>query len=96
MRVLLAIRACGRGAYDVSVARRMARDSWGAPSFGALHYAVNRLMGAGLITTRLEDGSASRAGRKKRVLEITPSGRAALARHDAPETEGAALTAAHA
>jgi len=88
--VLLALAApateLGREAYGRAVLRevqaRLDRDV----SAGAVYATLDRLEAKGLISSRVGDGDASRAGRPRRYYAVEPEGLAALrASRDAVE-----------
>jgi PadR family transcriptional regulator PadR len=65
------------------------RGSTRLTSHGTLYKALGRLEAARLLSSRWEDSAiAEEAGRpRRRLYQVTGSGRAALAAHDATEAE---------
>ena len=76
--VLLAIVRLGEDAYGRAILKdvqeRLGRDV----AAGAVHSTLERLERKGLLSSRLESGTAVRAGRQRRYYRMQPSGLTAL------------------
>ena len=78
--ILLAIVSLGDGAYGRAVFRAVENGFGGSRivSAGAMYTTLDRLETKGLLTSRLETGTADRAGRSRRYYRLTASGASAL------------------
>jgi len=76
--VMLAIVRLGDGAYGRAILRevrdRMKRDV----AAGAVHATLDRLENKGLVSSRLEQGTAIRGGRARRFYRLRAAGVHAL------------------
>jgi DNA-binding PadR family transcriptional regulator len=78
--VLLSILRLGEEAYGLAVREELDEVAGRSPSSGALYTTLDRLERKGLIASSAGDASGSRGGRARRYVEVTPEGRALLAR----------------
>jgi len=76
--VLLAIVKAGEDAYGRSVLRGVEDALNRGVAAGAVYATLNRLESKRLISSRLGEGTAERAGRARRYYRLTASGAAAL------------------
>jgi len=78
--VLLTIASLGDKAYGVSVQEAIEQRSARSISIGSLHSTITRLEEKGYLTSRLGDPTQERGGRRKRLFEVTHSGKVAVHR----------------
>lgn len=76
--ILLAILRVGDRAYGVSVQRELAERTGRRLTRGAIYTALRRLEAKGFVDGALGEATPSRGGRAKRLLFLTPEGKAAL------------------
>lgn len=76
--VLLAIVKAGEDAYGRSVLRGVEDGLGRGVAAGAVYATLDRLEKKRLITSRLGEGTAERAGRARRYYKVTASGATAL------------------
>jgi DNA-binding PadR family transcriptional regulator len=76
--VLMAILRVGDQAYGTRVIRELDERADRKVSPGALYATLDRLEDKGLLRSRLGDATPGRGGRRKRLLEVTEPGFAAL------------------
>jgi len=76
--VLLAILRLGDDAYGVPIRREIEQNAGRSVARGALYTTLDRLVGKGLLTSRVGEPTAVRGGRAKRYFDITPLGYEAL------------------
>jgi DNA-binding PadR family transcriptional regulator len=76
--ILLAILRLGEDAYGVSIQEELAERTGRIFSIGALYTSLSRLESKQLIESRTGEPTAQRGGRAKRLISVTPAGRAAL------------------
>jgi DNA-binding PadR family transcriptional regulator len=75
---LLVVVGLGRGAYGVTVQRRLERDAHRRIALGAVHAALGRLERKGYLLSEFGEATRQRGGRRKRLFEATPAGIRAL------------------
>jgi len=78
--VLLAIMRRGQEAYGLAVMDELQEVAGRMPSSGSLYTTLDRMERKGLVASTEGEASAERGGRPRRYLEVTPEGRAQLAR----------------
>lgn len=76
--VLMVISASHGRAYGVSIFDAL-QTAGASSSLGAIYATLERLENDGLVYSELGAPSASRGGRRKRLFQMTTSGKAALA-----------------
>jgi DNA-binding PadR family transcriptional regulator len=76
--VLLAILRLGDEAYAVPVRAQLETHTGRSVARGALYTTLDRLETKGLLRSRLADADASRGGRPRRYLTVTPAGLSAV------------------
>ncbi len=76
--VLLAVGILGDRAYAISVSEEIASQTNRTVSISPVHTALYRLEKKGFVTSKLAGATAVRGGRRKRMYEMTPTGRAAV------------------
>ncbi len=72
--VLLTVGVLGDDAYGVAISDDLRERSGRKPSIGALHTALTRLEDKGYLTSRMEEATPDRRGRRKRFYSLTASG----------------------
>ncbi|HZY82395.1 MAG TPA: helix-turn-helix transcriptional regulator [Cyclobacteriaceae bacterium] len=75
---LLAIASLVSNAYGVSVKELLEERTGRTMTIGALHSTITRLEEKGYVTSYLGEPTQERGGRRKRLYELTKSGKAAL------------------
>ena len=70
--VLLAILQVGDGAYAVPIIQRIEARTGRTVSHAGVYVALRRLEDKGLATSRLEDATPKRGGRRKRYFDVAP------------------------
>ncbi len=76
--VLLAVVGLSPMAYSVAVADELERETGQRVTAGAVHAALDRLEGKGMLTSQMGEATRERGGRRKRLYTITPAGSAVL------------------
>ncbi len=76
--VLLVVGILVDEAYGVSVAEAIEEQTGRRVSLSPVHSALYRLEEKGFVKSELRGATKSRGGRRKRMYEITPAGKAAL------------------
>lgn len=76
--VLLAILRLGNGAYGIPIRKEIEEHTTRSVARGALYTTLDRLVGKGLLTSRIGEPTPVRGGRAKRYFDITPLGYEAL------------------
>lgn len=76
--LLLAVMALGDEAYGVTIKDHVTRTTGRVLSVGATYTSLERLVGSGLLTSRIGEPTAARGGRAKRFYEVTAEGARAL------------------
>ena len=76
---LLAVLGLQAEAYGVTVQRHLEKETRRAVSIGAVYAALDRLEAKGHVASRVGDPTAARGGRSRRIFDVTPGGRRALA-----------------
>lgn len=76
--VLLAVGSLGDQAYGVAVKDLLVEKGGKTPSIGALHSALHRLEGKGMLDSWIGGATSERGGRRKKYYSLTPIGKKAL------------------
>ncbi|HUF48447.1 MAG TPA: PadR family transcriptional regulator [Vicinamibacterales bacterium] len=76
--VLLALARLGDEAYGVTIRRTLAERGGRRASFGAIYSTLRRLEAKGLVRSRLGAPEPVRGGRARKMVSLTPRGRAAM------------------
>jgi PadR family transcriptional regulator PadR len=76
--VLLAVQALGDEAYGANIERTLEREARRPVSLGAVHAALERLEGKGLLESQASEPIGERGGRRRRIFSPTREGRAML------------------
>lgn len=61
-------------AFGSAILEEIARRTGRRVSRGSVYITLDRLEDKGLLASRLDDGSAARGGRPKRLFRVTPAG----------------------
>jgi len=78
--VLLAIARRGDNAYGVTIRDELERETSRTLDLGSIYKTLGRLDAKGYLRTRVSAPTAERGGRRKKLYELSPSGRAVMAR----------------
>lgn len=78
--VLLALIRLGSEAYGVTVRQEISRRARRAVTLGSVYKTLLRLEEKGLVQARIGPPTAERGGRRKKLYQVKPAGRAALVR----------------
>ncbi len=76
--VLLALCVVGDDAYGVSITDEINRQSARPVHLSGVHTALYRLEEKGLVLSKLGGATKERGGRRKRIFEVTATGKRAL------------------
>ncbi|WP_422361443.1 PadR family transcriptional regulator [Reichenbachiella sp.] len=76
--VLLVVGLLFPNAYGVNVRQEIESQIGRKVVLGAIHSALNRLESKGFLVSKLADETHVRGGRRKRLFQITASGKKAL------------------
>ena len=76
--VLMAVLQLEDDAYGTTVLNELSERGGRKISPGALFATIDRLEGKGMVRSELGDPTPGRGGKRKRFLEVTPSGISAL------------------
>ena len=76
--VMLSIVRLGDGSYGRAILKEVQERIQRDVAAGAVHATLDRLEGKGLISSRLEPGTAIRAGRARRFYRLRAAGVHAL------------------
>ena len=74
---LLTVMALGQGAYGVAVQQYLEDVMGREVSLGAVYAVLDRLERKGLVRSTFGEVTRERGGKRKRLFEATPAGRAA-------------------
>lgn len=78
--VLLLVAVLHGNAYGVSVMEEIETQTGRSVNISAVHAALRRLEEKGYLRSEWSEASTQRGGRRKRLFELTQTGRAALER----------------
>jgi len=76
--ILLMVALLNKEAYGVLIAEELQKQAGRELSISAVHAVLHRLEEKGFVKSRMGGASAERGGRRKRLFNITSSGRNAL------------------
>jgi DNA-binding PadR family transcriptional regulator len=76
--VLLALLRLGDEGYGIAVQREIEERTGRVSSLGAIYSTLLRLEEQGLLVSRVGQPSPVRGGRRKKLYQVQPAGRAAL------------------
>ena len=76
--VLLLVGIMGEEAYGLAIVGELKTQVNRTATIGAVHSALSRLEDKGLLNSRLSGATKERGGRRKRIFEITATGKNAL------------------
>ena len=76
--VLLIVAILNGEAYGVAVMNEIDEQTGRLVNISAVHAALRRLQEKGFVKSSWSEASAARGGRRKRIFEITQSGRDTL------------------
>ncbi len=76
--VLLIVGYLFPDAYGLAVKNELIEQSGRKIAIGAVHAALNRLEEKGFLQSKLAEGTRKRGGRRKKLYEITATGKRAL------------------
>jgi PadR family transcriptional regulator, regulatory protein PadR len=82
--ILLALARLGDDAYGVAIREVLAERGRRPASFGAIYSTLRRLEDKGLVRSVRGEPEPVRGGRAKKLVTLTPRGRAALRAAHAP------------
>lgn len=78
--VLLAIARLGANAYGVTIRDELERETSRTLDLGSIYKTLGRLDGKGLLRARIGAPTAERGGRRKKLYELSATGRAVMTR----------------
>ena len=78
--VLLAILRLRNDAYGVTIREELERETSRTLTLGAVYKTLGRLEGKGLLETRVGPPTRERGGRRKKLYDLTETGREAARR----------------
>ncbi len=76
--ILLLVGILDKEAYAFKIAEEFEGQTKRSVSIGAVHSTLTRLAEKGFLDSKMGESSAERGGRRKRIYEITASGKRAL------------------
>lgn len=76
--VLLALLRLGNDGYGIAVQREIEARAKRVITLGAIYSTLARLEERGFLASRVGDPSPVRGGRRKKLYDVRPAGRAAL------------------
>lgn len=79
--VLLVVVGLKEDAYGMTIRRALSRETGRDWSIGAVYDLLYRMEKQGYLTSALSDPTPERGGRKKRIFQLTETGREILSRH---------------
>ncbi len=77
--VLLIIGVLYPDAYGLAIKQEVENQTNRSPAIGAIHSVLNRLEEKGFLKSHLAEATHERGGRRKKLYEITASGKQAVA-----------------
>jgi DNA-binding PadR family transcriptional regulator len=80
MLVILAVMHLGADAYPPAVRREIERRARRPVARGAIYVTLDRLEAKQLLTSRVDQDEAARAGRPRRCYRVSPKGARAVRR----------------
>ncbi len=76
--VLLAILRLKDGAYGVTVREELEKETSRRLTLGTIYKSLSRLEDKGFLSARTSEPTAERGGRRKKLYQVSLSGRAAV------------------
>jgi DNA-binding PadR family transcriptional regulator len=76
--VLLCIAGLAQEAYGLAIQQELESQTNRSINLGAVHAACNRLQDKGFLDAHLGEKSQKRGGRRKKIYQVTTSGKEAL------------------
>jgi PadR family transcriptional regulator PadR len=76
--ILLIVGVLFPDAYGLSIRRTVIEQSKRSVAIGAVHSALSRLEEKGFLSSKLDDATNKRGGRRKRLFTITQAGGMAI------------------
>ncbi len=76
--VLLVVGLLADEAYGLAIRDELEKQTGRGSAIGAVHATLNRMEEKGYLTSRMTAATQERGGRRKRVFQITASGKRAL------------------
>ncbi len=76
--VLLIVGVLYPEAYGLNIRTEITSQTGRKAAIGAVHSALNRLESKGYLTSELAEATHARGGRRKRLFQITSTGKQAL------------------
>lgn len=76
--ILLLVGIMGEEAYGLAIVGELKQQVNRTATIGAVHSALSRLEEKGLLNSKLSGATKERGGRRKRIFEVTASGKNAL------------------
>ncbi len=77
--VLLTILILGEEAYILKIQQELLNQAHRKAAMGALHVTLGRLEKKGFLSSELAGATKERGGRRKRIYELTASGKSVIA-----------------
>lgn len=65
-------------AYGLAIMHEIKKQAKRSAAMGAVHAALSRLEEKGFLTSKLDDATGDRGGRRKKLYELTAEGKAAI------------------
>ena len=76
--ILLTVGVLYPNAYGLGIRKEIIEQSGRTIAIGAVHSALNRLEEKGFLTSKLDEATHDRGGRRKRLFQITAAGKASI------------------
>ena|SRR5258706_10550611 len=76
--ILLLVALSDKEAYGVLITEELQKQTGRAITISAVHAVLHRVEDKGFVKSRMGGASAERGGRRKRLFNITASGRKAI------------------
>ncbi len=76
--VLLAILRLNEGAYGVTIREKLEAETSRRLTLGTIYKSLSRLEDKGFLSARTSEPTAERGGRRKKLYQVSLSGRAAV------------------
>ena len=78
--VLLTVLILGEEAYILKIQQELLNQANRKAAMGALHVTLGRLEKKGFLSSELAGATKERGGRRKRIYELTASGKSMISR----------------
>ena len=76
--VLLIVGTLYPDAYGLAIMHAIKEETKRSAAIGAVHSALSRLEDKGFLSSKLDDATNERGGRRKKLYEITAEGKRAM------------------